>query len=50
MKRLLKFAADNGLSTDEVDPNSGRVLLKGKVKKFQRSLQIELEDFKGPLV
>jgi kumamolisin len=49
MKRVLKFVADNGLTVDEVDPNSGRVLLRGKVKNFNDAFKIELDDFKGPL-
>jgi kumamolisin len=49
MKRVLKFATDNGLTAAEVDPNSGRVLLRGKVKNFNEAFKITLEDFQGPL-
>ena len=47
MQRILKFADDNGLTAGEVDPNSGRILLKGKVKSFNDAFNIELTDFKG---
>ncbi len=49
MKRVLKFAEDNGLKVEEADPASGKVLLKGKVKDFQEAFKVELDDVKGPL-
>ncbi|MBX9688493.1 MAG: S53 family peptidase [Candidatus Obscuribacterales bacterium] len=49
MARVLKFAADNGLSAAELDSNSGRVLLKGKVKNFKEAFKVKLDDYKGPL-
>lgn len=49
MKRVLKFAEENNLTVQESDINSGKVLLKGKVKDFNEAFKIQLDDFKGPL-
>lgn len=49
LERVLKFARQSGLEAIDVDKNSGRVLLKGKVKDFKEAFKVELEDHKSPL-
>lgn len=49
MKRVMKFAADNGLKVEEAAPDSGRVMLKGTVKNFNEAFKVQLDDFKSPL-
>lgn len=49
MKRLAKFARDNGLQIVETESDSGKVVLKGTVGKFNDAFKIQLDDFKGPL-
>ncbi len=49
MKRVKKFAEDYGLKVEESDLDSGKVLLRGKVKDFNEAFKVQLDDFKGPL-
>lgn len=49
MKRVAKFAKDNGLKIVESETDSGKVVLKGSVGKFNEAFKTQLDDFKGPL-
>lgn len=49
MERVKKFAQDFGLKVEEADLDSGKVLLRGKVKDFNEAFKVKLDDFKGPL-
>ena len=49
MKRVSKFAKSNGLKIVESENDSGKVMLKGTVGKFNDAFKIQLDDFKGPL-
>jgi kumamolisin len=46
LERVQKFAADNGLTVEKADANSGQVKLHGAVKDFGRAFGVQLEDYK----
>lgn len=46
MDRVKNFAINNWLTVSQADLESGKVVLKGKVKDFQEAFKVKLEDYK----
>src|SRR6185295_19831427 len=47
MKRVTKFASDNGLQVVETDQTSGRVVVKGSVKSLSDAFKVQLDDYQN---
>jgi kumamolisin len=45
VERVKKFAADNGLTVTETNLDSGRLVIKGKVKNIGDAFQVKLNDY-----
>lgn len=46
MKKVLKFAQDNGLKVEKSDDRSGQVILRGKVDEFNKAFDVKMQDYK----